>query len=76
MHWMTSDIDDCDPNPCQNGATCVDGVNDSSCTCVLGFSGTNCQTSHYTSSFSLPNNKTTFPLSHFEIKSLILLHRC
>ena len=36
------DIDDCADGPCQNGATCTDGVNDYSCTCVAEFKGKNC----------------------------------
>ena len=26
-----TDIDDCTPDPCQNGGTCTDGVNDYTC---------------------------------------------
>ena len=36
------DIDDCADGPCQNGATCTDGVNDYSCTSVAEFKGKNC----------------------------------
>ena len=36
------DTDDCAQRPCQNGATCVDGVNDYNCTCVSGYTGKNC----------------------------------
>ncbi len=36
------DINDCLPNPCQNGGTCVDGVNSYSCQCASGWSGVNC----------------------------------
>ena len=34
------DIDDCVTARCVNGATCVDGVNQYSCTCNVGFTGT------------------------------------
>ncbi len=34
----------CAPNPCQNGGTCVDGGASYSCTCVVGFEGTRCET--------------------------------
>ena len=44
------DIDDCSTNPCQNGGTCADGVNEYTCTCVTGYNGDNCQTSTYTTS--------------------------
>ena len=36
------DIDDCDPNPCQNGGTCTDGVNNYRCSCAAGYTGYNC----------------------------------
>ena len=39
------DIDDCQPEPCQNNGTCTDLVNDYSCDCVAGFNGTNCENS-------------------------------
>ena len=35
-------IDDCDPNPCQNGGKCIDGVNSYSCICSNGYTGTHC----------------------------------
>ena len=44
INLFVSDIDDCSPDPCLNGATCVDGVNSFTCTCVVGYMGTNCET--------------------------------
>jgi len=38
-----TDIDDCASSPCQNGATCADGVNSYSCACTAGYSGDNCE---------------------------------
>ena len=38
------DIDDCASNPCQNGATCSDGVHSYSCLCNSGYTGSNCET--------------------------------
>ena len=40
-----SDINDCEPNPCMNGASCMDRLNDYNCSCADGFEGENCQTS-------------------------------
>ncbi|XP_038051060.1 protein eyes shut homolog isoform X2 [Patiria miniata] len=37
------DEDNCDPNPCMNGGSCVDGVNSYVCTCVEGFTGSDCE---------------------------------
>ena len=41
------DIDDCANSPCQNSGTCTDNVNGHTCTCVVGFSGENCETGRY-----------------------------
>ena len=40
-----SDINDCIPDPCENGATCGDEVNDYTCTCMVGYNGKNCSQS-------------------------------
>lgn len=37
-----TNIDDCASNPCRNGGTCFDRINNYSCTCTLGFSGKDC----------------------------------
>ena len=42
-HLSRLDIDECASNPCQNGATCTDGVNGFSCSCAPGFSGELCE---------------------------------
>ena len=34
---------ECDSDPCQNGATCTDLLNDFNCTCAGGFEGKSCQ---------------------------------
>ena len=45
MHIFISDINNCEPNPCQNDGTCTDGVDTYTCSCVTGFEGSECQTS-------------------------------
>ncbi|XP_019645304.1 PREDICTED: fibropellin-1-like [Branchiostoma belcheri] len=40
----TPEIDECASNPCQNGATCQDGVNSYTCTCLPGYEGDTCAT--------------------------------
>jgi hypothetical protein len=36
-------INECDPDPCQNGASCTDGIGEYTCECTTGYTGTNCQ---------------------------------
>ena len=43
--FLFSEINECDPNPCEYGGTCEDIVNDYTCTCVTGYTDKNCQTS-------------------------------
>uniref|UniRef100_A0A8D0ETL0 Coagulation factor IX n=2 Tax=Strigidae TaxID=30459 RepID=A0A8D0ETL0_STROC len=35
--------DQCDPNPCKNGAVCKDGVSSYVCWCPAGYEGRNCE---------------------------------
>ncbi|XP_020843192.1 fibulin-7 isoform X1 [Phascolarctos cinereus] len=37
------DVSECASHPCQNGGTCVEGVNQYKCTCPQGWAGNNCQ---------------------------------
>ncbi|KAM8851643.1 fibulin-7 isoform 3-T5 [Synchiropus picturatus] len=37
------DISECASNPCQNGGTCVEGVNQYKCSCPPSWSGSHCQ---------------------------------
>ena len=50
------DINDCSPEPCQNGATCIDDVNQYTCSCDEGYEGTDCETSEYFTSNNINNN--------------------
>ncbi|XP_072046864.1 uncharacterized protein [Amphiura filiformis] len=40
--WLT-DINECAPTPCLNGGTCRDGINQFTCDCVSGYTGSRCQ---------------------------------
>ncbi|KAH3795500.1 protein crumbs homolog 1-like [Dreissena polymorpha] len=37
------EINECDPDPCVNNATCVDRLNDFTCICPIGMSGKRCE---------------------------------
>ena len=41
---MVADVNECIPNPCDNGGNCTDGVNEYNCACVAGYTGTVCET--------------------------------
>ena len=48
IDWILfTDIDDCVGQPCQNGASCVDGIAGYSCKCRPGYSGTHCEQGVY-----------------------------
>ena len=38
-----SDINECSSEPCMNGATCDDRINNYVCTCTPGWTGTDCE---------------------------------
>ena len=40
--YFSSDIDECESNPCKNGATCENKQNDYVCKCNAGWAGKNC----------------------------------
>jgi hypothetical protein len=38
--FCEGNIDDCEPDPCMNNGTCIDGDNLYVCTCIQGYQGT------------------------------------
>ena len=43
-HNFVSVADMCAEEPCKNGGTCNNGVNQYTCDCAPGYEGTNCET--------------------------------
>lgn len=41
--FVSADVDECQSNPCLNGATCLDGVNSFSCLCLPSYTGELCE---------------------------------
>ncbi|XP_066551827.1 neurocan core protein isoform X2 [Amia ocellicauda] len=39
----TTDIDDCQSNPCENGGTCIDEINSFVCLCLPSYGGATCE---------------------------------
>ena len=44
IYFSLTDIDECVSHQCDNGGSCVDGVNNYSCNCLAGFTGSLCET--------------------------------
>jgi len=40
---LCNDFNECDSNPCRNGAQCIDEINRYRCVCPSGFTGINCE---------------------------------
>ena len=54
------DTNECIPNPCLNGAVCVDGLNGYTCNCPAGYTGVNCETSKLTVALQAKVEKQPF----------------
>ena len=44
---MTVDGNECSPNPCLNGGTCIDGISSYTCNCDTTYTGIRCETRLY-----------------------------
>jgi hypothetical protein len=76
-------IDECESNPCHNGASCLDGIADYTCLCQAGFTGRDCkvnidecEVSSYSSCASyhgeqkVRKRKGTFSIKNFQLGQL------
>ena len=52
-NFLLIDIDECASNPCQNGGSCVDGINLYTCNCNAGYAGYNCEIGNCTYTITL-----------------------
>ena len=43
LYFYFEDINECESDPCQNGAECLDEWNRYTCICTPGFTGYNCE---------------------------------
>ena len=44
MYFLVACMPDpCDPNPCENGGTCIANSTVAECTCLDGYTGANCE---------------------------------
>ena len=50
--YSCSDISECPPNQCLNGAICIDGVNSYTCKCLPGYVGKQCEIGEYSRKFT------------------------
>ena len=41
--FCLADVNECDSTPCQNGGSCIDGIDSFTCKCQNGYTGINCQ---------------------------------
>ncbi len=47
LFHVFSDIDECASNPCENGGTCNDDINQYTCSCDPGWTGVHCETGRW-----------------------------
>ena len=69
---FSADIDNCVDQPCLNGGTCIDSVNDFTCVCAVGYTGKNCSIGKNVSA-GPPNDKIFLYVSEHPFYFIIVL---
>ena len=57
-----TDIDECASTPCLNDGTCVNDINALTCLCVLGVTGSRCETREFRRSMAIETTEWLFLL--------------
>ena len=67
-----TNINECVPDPCQNGGTCTDGINKYTCDCKPGYYGDNCQEETYTATLNDTGAYLNEQLSNVNINTVVI----
>ena len=71
-------MNDCSPNPCQNGGTCTENVAGFTCECAVGYDGDNCERSKFTCkciiSFNELKDIELFDVLSYEFQHNVVCH--
>ena len=64
MMIFSTDTNECEPNPCGNNGTCIDGIRSFKCNCTSGWTGLTCETGDYfihyfKNSYEIPKSTDT-----------------
>ena len=66
-----TNIDECSPNPCQNGGSCIDGISSFACQCLPEYTGSSCQDNTDDCSLTVCENGGASCINTFSLLLLI-----
>ena len=67
------DVDECESDPCLNGATCMNTYGGYKCMCVPGFTGKKCGTGKYPLGAEHPINIKSTMIQRYDVESSLIL---